>query len=202
MNKIIGLSSITLLSLVLMGCGDSNTEKFEDFAKDAVKDKKQLVVFYDIKNNKNYNYSYYQFIGESTSSKIDQFLSSPMIKDCSISKEKMNEVALSNDSITFTCAYSYKDVLTNMDTPPDKKVKIKIVGEKSSDNQSILDMNDINFLLNFKDNTVYNKSVDEITGNVKSTLIEGLKQTCKISDDKQVYDDCLSPHSRLKITGL
>lgn len=197
MKKIISFASLALFSIMLFGCGDSNNyDDFMKFAKQAVKDDKHFANLYDFKNNKYYSYTNINIAGESSTSIIDMLLNPNVsFKDCSISKEQMNKVALSSDSITFTCT---KSLGNNVET----KGKVKIIGKNLTENKSIFEMDDINILLNFNNSTYNIKNVIEIQNDEKNKIIEFLKQKCNISNDEKIYEDCVMPSSRIKVVGL
>ncbi|OCG54833.1 hypothetical protein [Gilliamella sp. Imp1-1] len=183
MKKIISFFCISVLSIMLVGCGD---DEFVKFAKEAIKDQKEWAMLYDFKNNKFYQYHTYSIRKNQEPS----FIIDRELKNCSVSKEEINKVILSDDSINLTCdSYFVGDL----------KVKVKIVGKKSSYDQNILD-NDFNYLFNFNTNKVYYKISGDTDEQMKKNA-EKTKSSCH-SKDKEIYDNCGLFNSRVKIIGL
>ncbi|MWN30868.1 MULTISPECIES: hypothetical protein [unclassified Gilliamella] len=186
MKKIISFVCVSVLSMMLVGCGD---DEFVKFAKEAIKDNKEHISMYDFNNNK--YYMYHRFILSDISSKMNEILDSSAIKDCSKTKEEVNKIVLSDDDITFTCIQSSSD----------KKVKFQVIGKKSSYNKNFMD-SDIDYLFNFNNNTSELKQINQFSDTEGNHIIGGLKVACNISKDKEIYDDCEFQNSRVKIIGL
>lgn len=192
MKKIIGFACCYLLGSFLGGCGDSknnNDNEFVNFVKDALKYKKEHVSIYDFNNNKFYIYDH----SNLDSNEINNIFNSPSLKNCSKTTEEINKIVLLDEDITFTCTQS----APNFD---DIKVKFQVIGKKHSYNQSFID-SDINYLLDFNKNIKEKKQIGQIPKNEINNTISSLKYACNISQDKEIYNDCGYPNSRIKIIG-
>lgn len=193
MKKIISLACCCLLSSFLVGCGDSknnNDNEFVNFVKDALKDKKEHVSIYDFNNNTYYIYHNFTL---NTENEINSLFNSPSIKNCSKTKEEVNKIVESDEDITFTCTQLTKNF-------PEIKVKFQVIGKKLSYNQNFID-SDINYLLNFNNNTKETKQFGQIPEAEKNNTISNLKYACNISQDKEIYNDCGFQNSRVKVIG-
>lgn len=192
MKKIISIAFFTLLSSVLVGCGDSNNNnEFVNFVKDALKEKKEHISIYDFNDNK--YYIYHDFI-MNNENEINDIFSSSALKNCSKTKEEVNKIVSSDDDITFTCIQSSGNF-------PDEKVKFQIIGKEKSYNQNFID-SDINYLMNFNNNTRKTKQFGQFPISEKDNIIKGLKSACNISKEKEIYNNCGYPNSIVKIIGL